>query len=94
MNIRNYNGIKRDIKKDKYSTFIFSFNNGEKYLPRNGNDSMYCVFDYGSVFGCSLTDIALEANSFDKSQCYKSKSNTFLSDRILTNIEEYLNKGI
>ena len=76
------------FKKDK-STFIFSFDNKEKYLPRNDNDSIYCSSFYGPVFGSNQADIALFYNSLDKGQCYKSKSNTFLSDRILTNGDEF-----
>ena len=76
------------FKKDK-STFIFSLNNKTKYLPKNNNDTIYCSKYYGSVFGCSKADIAWGYNSLDKGQCYKDKSSTFLSDRILTNGEEY-----
>ena len=76
------------FKKDK-STFIFSLNNKTKYLPRNNNDSIYCSQCYGSVFGCDQADIAWGYKSLDKGQCYKDESSTFLSDRILTNGEEY-----
>ena len=75
------------FKKDK-STFIFSLNNKEKYLPRNNNDSIYCSSSYGSVFGCDQADIAWGYNNLNKGQCYKDKTNTFLSDRILTNGDE------
>ena len=73
------------FKKDK-TTFIFSFNNKEKYLPRNDNDSIYCGSDYGPVFGCGQADIALGYGSLDRGQCYKDNSSTFLFDRVLTNI--------
>ena len=76
------------FKKDK-STFIFSLNNKEKYLPRNNNDSIYCSSSYGSVFGCDQADIAWGYNNLNKGQCYKDKTNTFLSDRILTNGDEF-----
>ena len=79
---------KGKFQKDK-STFIFSFNNREKYLPRNNNDSIYCGSNYGPVFGCSQADIALGSDSLEKGQCYKDKTNTFLSDRILTNGDEF-----
>ena len=79
---------KEVFKKDK-STFIFSFDNKEKYLPRNDNDSIYCSSSYGPVFGCGQADIVLFWNSLDKGECYKSESNTFLSDRILTNGDEF-----
>jgi len=72
---------KNIFKKDE-STFIFSFNNKEKYLPRNDNDSIFCGSGYGPVFGCAQADIAL--GSLDKGQCYKSNYNTFLKDRVLT----------
>ena len=76
------------FKKDK-STFIFSFNNKEKYMPKNNNDSIYCGSNYGAVFGCGKADIALGGYSLDKGECYKAKTNTFLSDRILTNGDQY-----
>ena len=76
------------FKKDK-TTFIFSFNNKEKYLPRNDKDSIYCDSSYGPVFGCNQADIALGYGSLDRGQCYKSEINTFLSDRVLTNGDEY-----
>ena len=77
-------------KSDK-STFLFSFNNKEKYLPRNNNDSIYCGSDYGPVFGCSIADIALGPDSLGEGHCYKDKTNTFLADRILTNGDENWN---
>ena len=38
-------------KKDK-STFIFSFNNKQKYIARNNNSSIYCNPSEGPRFGC------------------------------------------
>ena len=55
------------FKKDK-STFIFSFNNREKYLPRNDNDSIYCSSSYWPVFRSNQADIALFWNSLDKGE--------------------------
>ena len=81
---------KEQFQKDK-TTFIFSFNNKEKYLPRNNNDSIYCGSNYGPVFGCSQADIALGPDSLGEGQCYKDKTNTFLADRILTNGDENWN---
>ena len=37
-------------KKDK-SAFLFSFNNKEKYISQNDNDSIYCSSYYGPTFG-------------------------------------------
>ena len=78
------------FQKDK-TTFIFSFNNKEKYLSRNDNYSIYCASIYGPVFGCGQADIALGSGSLNKGQCYKDKRSTFLSDRILTNGDELWN---
>ena len=75
------------FKKDK-STFIFSFNNKKKYMARNNNDSIYCDSSYGPVFGSSQADIAFYG-SLDKGQSYKDSSSTFLSDRVLTNGDEF-----
>ena len=75
------------FKKDN-STFIFSFNNKNKYLARNNNDSIYCDYSYGPVFGSSQADIAFYG-TLDKGQSYKHSSNTFLSDRVLTNGDAY-----
>ena len=36
---------KEGSKKDK-STFIFSLNNKQKFIPRNNNDTIYCAPDY------------------------------------------------
>ena len=59
-------------------------------MPRNNNYSIYCSKIYGSVFGCGEADIALGYNSsVDKGECYKDKSSTFLSDRILTNGDRF-----
>ena len=38
-----------------------------------------------------MADIALGIGSLENGQCYKDKTNTFLSDRILTNGEELWN---
>ena len=58
-------------------------------MPKNNNDSIYCGSNYGAVFGCGKADIALGGYSLDKGECYKAKTNTFLSDRILTNGDQY-----
>ena len=75
-------------KKDK-STFIFSFNNKEKYNARNNNNSIGCYSFEGPRFGSDYPEIYLysslnQGRSFDN-----SRYNTFLLGRKLTNGEEY-----
>jgi len=43
-------------KKDK-STFIFSFNNKQKYTARNDNNSIACCPEEGPRFGCGYPEI-------------------------------------
>ena len=74
-------------KKDK-STFIFSFNNKEKYLARNDNESIYCSSREGPRFGCGWPDIYLY-RSLNKGQSWDDYRNTFLLGRKLTNGEEF-----
>ena len=76
-------------KKDK-STFIFSFNRKEKYLPRNEKYSIYCHKSEGPRFGYSFPEIYFY-NTLDKGQSYEDNSSwsTFLIGRKLTNGEEY-----
>ena len=84
--ILNWNGIKASFKKDK-STFIFSFNNKQKYLPRNDNDSIYCCSTNGPCFGCGKAEIAFFMD-LDRGHSYDSEENTFFRDRILTDNKE------
>ena len=77
-------GYKKDI-----STFIFSFNNKQKYTARNNNDSICCGSNEGPRFGCGWPEIYLY-NTLDKGQSFdNTSSNTFLLGRKLTNGEEY-----
>ena len=73
-------------KKDK-STFIFSFNNKQKYTARNNNGSIACVSIEGPRFGCGWPEIYLN-NTLDKGYSYDdSSNNTFLLGKQLTNGE-------
>ena len=72
-------------KKDK-STFIFSFNNKEKYTARNNNDSIACVSDEGPRFGCGYPEIYFNGN-LAKGESYDDSSCTFSDGRVLTNGE-------
>ena len=74
-------------KKDK-TTFIFSFNNKEKYTARNNNDSIYCSSSEGPRFGCNWPEIYLNG-SLNKGQSWdESSGNTFVLGRKLTNGEQ------
>ena len=70
-------------KKDK-STFIFSFNNKQKYTARNNNDSIGCYSTNGPRFGCGWPEIYFY-NTLDKGQTYDHESCTFLRNKLLTN---------
>ena len=73
------------------STFLFSFNNNQKYIARNNNYSIYCGSDYGPRFGCGYPEIYLY-KTLNKGQSYDySDENTFVLGRKLTNGEEYWN---
>ena len=74
-------------KTDK-STFIFSFNNKEKYTARNNNASIYCGSSEGPRFGYNWPEIYLNG-SLNKGQSYSNSGNTFVLGRKLTNGEEY-----
>ena len=75
-------------KTDK-STFLFSFNNNQKYIARNNNSSIYCNSNYGPYFGCGHPEIYLY-KTLNKGQSYDySDENTFVLGRKLTNGEEY-----
>ena len=74
--------------KDK-STFIFSFNNKQKYTPRNDNNTIYCGIGQGPQFGSSYPEIHFISN-LNRGRSYdNSTENTFLLGRKLTNGEEY-----
>ena len=74
-------------KKDN-STFIFSFNNKQKYTARNNNDSIYCVSNEGPRFGCIYPEIYLY-ETLDKGRSWDNNQCTFVDKRVLTNGEEY-----
>ena len=76
---------KSGSKKDK-STFLFSLNKREKYLPRNDNGTMYCHSECCPWFGSSgYPEIFLDY-SLDKGISYdNSTKNTFFNGRKLTN---------
>ena len=76
-------------KKDK-STFIFSFNNRQKYIARNNNGSIYCCSNYCPWFGSpSFPEIYLDYNTLNKGISWEDSSeNVFLLGRKLTNGEE------
>ena len=73
--------------KDK-STFIFSFNNKQKYTPRNDNNTIYCGEGQGPQFGCDYPEIHF-VSGLDKGRSYdESTKNTFLLGKKLTNGEQ------
>ena len=74
-------------KRDK-STFIFSFNNNQKYTTRNNNYSIVCSSDEGPIFGCGWPEIFL-LDSLNRGQSLDNPSCTFTQGRILTTGEEY-----
>ena len=74
-------------KKDK-STFLFSFNNKEKYIVRNNRESIGCHSYVGPYFGWNWPEIYL-LNTLNKGQSWNQKENSFVLDRKLTGGEEY-----
>ena len=81
------NWDKSGFKKDK-STFIFSFNNKQKYTARNNNNSIYCSSCEGPRFGGEWPEIFL-CGTLDKGESYDSLQCTFADKRVLTNGEQY-----
>ena len=75
-------------KKDK-STFIFSFNNKQKYTARNNYSSISCYSFNGPRFGRTETPDIYFFETLNKGQSYKTDENTFITSRNLTNGEEY-----
>ena len=69
-------------KKDK-STFIFSFNNNQKYTARNQNASINCSNNEGPRFGCAYPEIYFKG-TLDKGYSYDYEQNTFVTGRALT----------
>ena len=74
-------------KKDK-STFIFSFNNRQKYTARNNNASIHCSSSEGPRFGCGYPEIFLNGN-LNKGESWDTHQCTFTDKRVLTNGEQY-----
>ena len=72
-------------KKDK-STFIFSFNNKQKYTARNNNSSIGCFINEGPRFGCGFPEIYLK-NTLNKGESFDNFYCTFSQGRVLTNGE-------
>ena len=72
-------------KKDK-STFIFSFNNKQKYTARNNNDSITCNSHEGPRFGCGWPEIYFN-KTLNRGESYSHNINTFVTDYKLTNGE-------
>ena len=78
--------ISEKSKRDQ-TTFIFSFNNKQKYEARNKNDSISCAVNEGPTFGCDYPEIYLE-DSLDKGESFDSSNCTFIRNRVLTNGEK------
>ena len=70
-------------KKDK-STFIFSFNNKQKYIARNNKTSIY----FGPRFGCQYPEIYLY-ETLNKGESWNNSDCTFIEGRKLTNGKQY-----
>ena len=74
-------------KTDK-STFLFSFNNKEKYTSRKNRETIGCSSSVGPYFGWNWPEIYLK-NTLNKGQSWNYTENTFVLDRKLTGGEEY-----
>ena len=89
MDILNYNGIIIQDSKQTNLHFLFPFNYNQKYTARNNNTSIYCYSNDGPRFGSSYPEIYFNG-SLDKGQSFSNLSgNTFLTDRKLTNGDEF-----
>ena len=76
-------------KKDK-STFLFSFNNKQKYLARNNNGSIYCASGHCPWFGSYDFPEIYFPDDLNKGISYDdniNKTNTFILGRNMTNGE-------
>ena len=62
-------------KKDK-SAFIFSFNNKQKYIPKNNSNTIYCSPSEGPRFGGGWPEIYLN-KTLDKGYSFNNKECTF-----------------
>ena len=74
-------------KTDK-STFLFSFNKKKKFIAKNKNDSIHCYSYHGPVFGYGGGPDIYFPSNLNKGESQKN-NNTFLTDRDLTNGEQY-----
>ena len=74
-------------KKDK-STFVFSFNNKQKYIARNNNNSIGCHSSEGPRFGCQYPEIYLY-ETLNKGESWNNSDCTFIEGRKLTNGKQY-----
>ena len=73
-------------KTDK-STFLFSFDHQEKYIPKNDNSTIRCDAEAGPWFGCNYPQIILR--SLNRGRSWNNSQNTFVENQKLTNGEEY-----
>ena len=80
---------KNSYEKKDNTTFIFSFNNKQKYSARNNKDSIYCHYNEGPRFGCNYPEIYLNGTLNKGRSWDDSSGNTFVLGRKLTNGEEY-----
>ena len=77
-----------DVIKDN-STFLFSFNNKEKYTIKNNNGSIGCNNSNDLWFGSGFPEIYF-VDSLNRGQSvYSKSSSSFLIGRVLTNGEEF-----
>jgi hypothetical protein len=84
----SYSGSKTDK-----STFIFSFNNKEKYTSKNNNNSIYCLNSFGPYFGYTGNPEIYFSDNLNEGGAYNtSKKYTFLSEgKTITNEEKTWN---
>ena len=78
----NHSGGKRDK-----STFLFSFNNKQKYTVQKDLESIYCQYNSCPWFGNGSYPEIYFPSSLNKGQTWDS-NNTFFNGRKLTNGEE------
>ena len=84
----SYSGSKTDK-----STFIFSFNNKEKYIAQNNNNSIYCYQTFGPYFGYTGYPEIYFSDNLNNGGAYNTSQNyTFLpEDKSITNEEKHWN---
>ena len=74
-------------KKDK-STFLFSFNNKQKYIARNNTNTIGDHSNEGPRFGCGYPEIYFY-ETLNRGESYGDSGCTFVEGRKLTNGEKY-----